>query len=101
MVEGPDVGTDEGHFCNFNSGRLMPFRKGFGYRMSHGFNRSFPARNPLSATIGEYARPERPDHRMWRALLDRQQAPGFRSMDDLLLQRDARRDDHNGSFDFR
>jgi hypothetical protein len=29
MVEGPDVGTDEGHFCNFNSGRPMPFSKGF------------------------------------------------------------------------
>jgi len=48
MVRGPDVGIDEGHFRNPNPGRLTPFfGRVFGYRMSHGFNRSFPARDQV------------------------------------------------------
>jgi hypothetical protein len=45
--------------------------------MSHGFNGSFPASDSIPVRTGERARSARPDHRVRRAILVRQQAPVF------------------------
>lgn len=100
MVRRPDVRVDEERLLNSNPGWPILFVRVFGYRTSHGFNGSLPARNSIPVRIGERARPAAPDHRMWRALPVREQAPRFRSMDDLLLQC-MRGNGLDGSLDFR
>jgi hypothetical protein len=77
MVRRPDVRLDEERLLNSDPCWPILFVRVFGYRTSHGFNGSLPARNSIPVRIGERARPAAPDHRMWRALPVREQAPRF------------------------
>jgi hypothetical protein len=101
MIGGPDVRIGVGHFFTLNAGRLIPLRKGFRLSDVAWFQRIIsgkrfdPGLNWRARKVGK----------TWPLSVESftglSASSLFWSMDDLLLQRDARRNGNDRSFDFR